>query len=274
MFGLYMGWRDIQDEWSTGLTREIVRTEMNMVRHIPNQYGVKYNDVLVLNFDIFHQDGSPFDYRESRLINNWLLKDTYKRFKVNDNNVDNVFYKAICTSIQDITIGDFCGKSITMTCDSPFAYTIERTKTVDTRETGSSTLKINNTSDDGIYYPYITIVCEEEYNKTIGICNVTENKEMVLDMSAISISEHSKIIYIDTEKMLLLDKNYSPIPLYKVGWTIEENTSKAIQTSELYWFRLLEGINEISIGGNAKVIFKLSFPRKAGQINEERNLSM
>ena len=51
LFGLYMGWRDASDEWETGLSREPVNSETNTVRHIVNNYGVKYTDPLVLSFD-------------------------------------------------------------------------------------------------------------------------------------------------------------------------------------------------------------------------------
>lgn len=269
LYGLYMGWRSASEEWSTGLDREIVKAEMNMVRHIPNQYGVKYQDVLSLEFDIFHQDGSAFTQQESRSINNWLMHDTYKRFKVHDNNTDNVYYKVICTSIQDITLGTFRGKHIVMETDAPFGYSNDVRRIVDATESGDISFSLNNTSDDGVYYPYLTVVCDENYEDVIELINLTDDKTMLLEITNVPIVDGKKVVNIDTQKFMLTDGNNNLLPLYKIGWQINSDSDKAIQSSELYWFRLLKGRNDLEIKGNGKVIFTMSFPRKAGQLGEE-----
>lgn len=269
LYGLYMGWRNANEEWSTGLDREIVKAEMNMVRHIPNQYGVKYQDVLPLEFDVFHKDGSAFTQQESRSINNWLMHDTYKRFKVHDNNTDNVYYKVICTSIQDITLGTFNGKHIVMEADSPFGYANDTYRTIDAIASGDVSFSFNNTSDDGIYYPYCTVICEGDYEEAIEIINKTDNATMILNMADVPIVDEKKVVNINSQKLILTDGNDNLLPLYKVGWQITPDPDKAIQSSELYWIRLLQGRNDLEIKGNGKVNFTFSFPRKAGQLGEE-----
>lgn len=269
LYNLYMGWRSAEEEWSAGLDREIVKGEMSVVRHVPNLYGVKYADVLTLEFDIFHQDGSAFDQRESRNINNWLMQDTYKRFKVNDNNTENVYYKAICTSIQDLTIGRWNGKHVTMTCDSPFAYTGEIKKKIDTLESGDSLFNISNNSDDGIYYPCFSIICDSDYDGNIELINITEDKTMSFNMIDVPIFENTKILNVDSLHTMITDGYGKLVPLYKLGWQMVMNQNEALQTTEMYWLRLIQGINKFRIIGNAKVIFTISFPRKVGQINEE-----
>lgn len=267
LFGLYMGWRDASDEWETGLNREPVNSETNTVRHIVNNYGVKYTDPLVLPFDIYHQDGSAFTYRESRAINNWLVQDEYKKLKINDNNTDNVYYRVICTSIQDITLGTFNGKHIEMQCDSSFAYSQDSIKIIDATHSGTAKYNVDNTSDAGIYYPHFSIVCAADYDGTVEFNNTTDGKTMVLDMSGIS-GEDKKILNVDAEHMQMTDADGNLVPLYKVGWKILPDDNKAIQSNELYWLRLLPGINVIEIKGNAKIKFVVSFPRKAGQVGE------
>ena len=271
LYGLYMGWRTAEEEWGTGLDREIVKGEMNISRHIPNLYGVTYADVLPLEFDIFHQDGSAFSQRESRDINNWLMQDSYKRFKVNDNNTDNVYYKVICTSIQDLTIGNFRGKHVVMTCDSPFAYTQEVVKKVDALISGDEKRNIVNSSDDGIYFPFITLECDAGYTGDVELINETEDKTMLIKMENIEapIGGTTKTLNIDTQHMMITDIQGRLVPLYRIGWEINLDENKALQTTDLYWFRLLQGMNKIRIKGNVKASFVLSFPRKAGQINEE-----
>lgn len=269
LYNLYMGWRSAEEEWSAGLDREIVKGEMNVVRHVPNLYGVKYADVLTLEFDIFHQDGSAFDQRESRNINNWLMQDTYKRFKVNDNNTENVYYKAICTSIQDLTIGRWNGKHVTMTCDSPFAYTGEVKRKMNALESGELLFSLSNNSDDGIYYPCFTIVCDSEYDGDVEIMNITEGKTMLFKMADIPATEEGKVLNVDSLHTMITDADEKLVPLYKIGWQMDVDENDALQSTEMYWLRLVEGINKFSIIGNAKVIFTISFPRKVGQINEE-----
>lgn len=274
MFGLYMGWRNVNEEWTTGLEREVVRTEMNMSRHIPNQFGAKYSNVIVMQFDIFHQDGSPFDLRESSLINNWLIHDSYKRLKIDDNNVDNVYYNVICTNIADITMGNFCGKAVTMTCDAPFGYMQDTFKTLDGLSSGTASWKMNNTSDDGIYYPIVTVECASNYTGNVELVNETENRTMKFSMANITAANNKKKLTLDMSKMLVLDADSVPVPIYKLGWSITPDPTKAMQSSPIHWFRLLPGVNNVKVKGNAKATFKFSFPRKVGQLNEERLVSM
>ena len=265
MFNLYMGWRSASEEWATGLDREIVRSEMNMVKHVPSQYGVRYTDSLVLEFDVFHQDGSPISYIESRHLNNWLVQDSYKILKINDDNIDNIFYRCICTSITDITLGTFSGKHIVMTCDSPFGYMREVIKEID----GGSTRKINNTSDDGIYYPKITITCAQNYIGNIELINQTENKSMLLKMKDIPVVGGKKILKVNTDRLMMTDGNDNLVPLYKVGWEMDLDDTQAMPSTAMYWFRLMPDINYVKVNGTGKVALRLSFPRKAGQIDEQ-----
>lgn len=267
LFGLYMGWRDAGEEWETGLTRELVQSETNVVRHIANNYGAKYTEPLRLPFDIFHQDGSPFTYRESRAINNWLIQDDYRRFKVNDDNTDNIYYRVMCTSIQDIVIGDFKGKHVEMTCDSPFAYTQECVKIISSYDSIVTKWSVDCTSDAGIYYPHFTIVCEPDYNGVIELANKTDGKTMILDMENVPAGD-KKMLEVDSQHLQMLDFEGNIVPLYKVGWEIIPDANNAIQSNSLYWLRFLPGINHIEIKGNAKIKFVVSFPRKAGQISE------
>lgn len=267
LFGLYMGWRDAGEDWETGLTREIIHGETNIIRHIANGYGAKYTEPLKLSFDIYHKDGSAFSYKESRAINNWLIQDDYKRFKVNDNNTDNIYYRVMCTSIQDITMGTFRGKHIEMTCDSSFAYSNESVKIIDMTTSNSARWNVNNTSDAGIYYPDITIICASDYEGMVSFENVTEERTMNIDMTNVPFDD-KKILHIDAKHMQMTDYAGNLVPLYKVGWQILPDVNSAVQSNDLYWLRLVPGINRVDLTGNAKIKFVASFPRKAGQLSE------
>ena len=269
LYGLYMAWRGADEEWETGLTRELIKGEPNMARHIPNLYGARYPDPLLLEFDIFHQDGSAFAYQESRHINNWLVQDGYRKFKVNDSNTDNVYYRVICTGIQDITIGTFCGKHITMTCDSSFGYAQDAIKTVDATQSFDEIRKMNCTDDTGVNYPTVILFCPAGYEDSVELINHTDNNSMVLDMADIEAVDGKKKLCIDSANMMMTDGNGKLVPLYKIGWAVAPDENDAVQSSELYWFRLVRGLNEIEVKGNVKAVIKASFLRKAGQINEQ-----
>lgn len=275
MYNLYMGWRGSSEEWDTGITREIVKSEPNMVNHIANQYGTTYSDVLLLEFDIYHQDGSPFTYRESRNINNWLTKETYKRFKVNDYNTDNIYYKAICTSISDLADGDFFGKHIVLQCDSPFGYTGEKTRVIDATISGDEIWTIDNSSDDGIYYPLVHIECAGDYEGNVQIINTSLDRTMTLEMVQIPVREtdNKKVLDIDGQHLQITDYAGNLVPLYLLGWTIVPNANEAVPLDYMYWFRLKPGINRVELKGNAKFKITVSFPRKVGQL-EEQHLPM
>lgn len=256
IYDLRICWDGADSNVETGLEREIVKGEVNMVRHKANQYGTKYSSVISIDFMIMKPDGSDFTDLESRTINKWLQTDTYSilQFEKEDNYL---YYKAICTNIEDRVYGGFCAKNLTFECDSPFAYESLRTFVKSDQE---NIMRVFNTSDDGIYSP--TLSLKPLAVGEITITNTTDsNKSMVFDIPSEYIN---KTITIDTNKMQILDEDGVPIPFYKLGWEITPNITTAIQSNSFYWLRLLPEINRIQITGNCTLEIICEFPRKAG----------
>ena len=243
-------------EVGTGLDREVSKGEVNMVRHKANQYGAKYNSVIPIEFMIMKSDGAEFSQLESRTINKWLQTDTYCVLKFDDGDNNNIFYKAICTNIEDRLYGGFIAKYLTFECDSPFAYEELRTFAKSSTET---TMRVFNTSDDGVYYPILKL--KPLSSGEITITNQTDDSQsMVLDIPAEYVN---KDLIIDTSKFQISESGV-PIPLHKLGWVIIPNVSAAVQSGNYYWLRLLEEINRIQITGNCTLEIDCEFPRKVG----------
>lgn len=266
-YGLYIGWEGAESDIPTGLDKEILKGDVNMVRHKANQYGTVYSSVIEIEFMILHKDDSHFSQAESRSINKWLMQETYKPLRFNnENDTENITYYVICTSIVDKVYNGHNAKLVTFEADSPFGYTSKTAYRINALNGGTGSKKIVNTSDDGIYYPILQIKCNEDYSSPIVISNTTENKSMSINTDQIPVINNQKIININTSLMQISDGNNKIIPAYKLGWEIPLNENSPIQSMDKYWPRLIEGQNEISVTGNCEVIINCQFPRKVGVV--------
>ena len=260
LYNLAMCWTSKNDECDTGLDRDIVKGEVNMLRHKANTYGTKYTSVVQMDFDIMRMDGEELTQEESRVLNRWLLTDTYAPFHFNDHETENVVFNVMCTSIKDVVINGLNGKHLTFEADAPFGYTPEKK----TKITSGVTRKIMNSSDDGEYFPILEITANSYFNDDIVLTNITDkNREMVFNMEQFPITGSYKIININTETQTITDGDGKIVPLYKIGWNITPDEMVALQGMEHYWFRLLPGENSVMIQ-NAEAIIKCKFPRKVG----------
>lgn len=265
-YNLAIGWTSSEDEIETGLELEIIKGEVNSVRHRANQYGVNYASVLPIDFIIFHRDMTPFTQAESRAINRWLYTETYKPLRFNSAETENITYQVICTNITDCVWNGHNGKHLTFECDSPFGYTPEQRVTINA-ESGEAEKNIFNMSDDGDYYPAIEIICAADYTNKVEITNVTDDEQtMTIDFANITAINDEKKITVDTSKMMVIDANNKPIPAYKLGWEITLNPDEPIQHMDKYWFHLVQGNNKVRVKGNSKIRVICQFPRKVGVV--------
>lgn len=268
-FNLVIAWFDENPSFNTGLTCEVQKGEMNLVRHIANQYGTLYSGVLEFSFALVHIDGSDFSYEESRNINNWLRgTDTYQILHFNDESPEFINYYAICTSIEDYVYSGINGKKVTFSCNSPFGFKhkIKTKKSVADVEI----FKMLNSSDDGIYYPKIYIETDSSYTNKVIIENMTDNKSFTIDFNNIKSNDNKKVVTVDGQYTQVTDGT-SILPVYKLGWGTDYTseitdliTGGTKYINYIYWFRLLQGINNIKITGTCTVTFTCEFPRKVG----------
>ena len=260
LYNLAMCWTSKSDECDTGLDRSLVKGDVNMLRHKANVYGSKYSSVIQMDFNIMRLDGEDLSQEESRILNRWLLTDTFAPFHFNDNETENVIFNVMCTSIKDIVINGLNGKHLTFEADAPFGYTPEKKMIL----SSGNTKKIMNSSDDGDYFPVLEISCDPTFSGNIILTNITDNNnQMIFNMENYPITNNQKIINIDTEKQCILDGAEHIVPLYKIGWSIIPDQLSALQTMEHYWFKLVSGENIVKVQ-NANLVMKCKFPRKVG----------
>ena len=256
LYDLVVCFDGLEEDVATGLGREIIKGEVNMVRHKANQYGTVYNEVTPIEFMIMHPNGKEFTILESRSINKWLQTNTYCPLSFNNEKGTELYYKAICTQIVDKNYGGHIAKLVTFEADSPFAYErqITKVKSVTDRD-----IRIYNSSDDGIYYPILKLKANQE---NIIITNTSDkNQQMTL---CIPSEYQNEDITINTALMQILDKDNVPIPLNKIGWTINTSENIGLQSSSFYWLRLVSEINRITVEGNCTLEILCEYPRKAG----------
>lgn len=263
-YGLVIGWEGGDSDIATGIEREVIKGDVNMSRHKANQYGTTYTSVIPIQFLILHRDGSHFTQTESRMINKWFTTDTYKPLRFNNSDdSENIIYYAICTSIVDKVYSGHDAKELTFECDSPFGYTPK----IQYKIKGSGSKKIMNTSDDGNYSPTLMITTDENYTGNIELKNITDNNSsMVINMENISVVGDKKILNINCSLMQITDGNNKIVPAYKLGWEIALNENSPIQSMDKYWFRLVEGMNDIEVTGNCEIKITCQFPRKVGVV--------
>lgn len=266
-YNVVIGWVDSDINVSeNGLNRELRKTT-NQTRTTANIYGAENTNVISFEFDIVRIDGKEITRTQSILINQWLTASPLPQLlKFNDNDGYAIHYYAVCTQIEDIVIGGrLVGKNLKFETNSSFAFAEKTLKNFEINDTLN--FHVNNSADtyNGIFYPTITISTQAD---SIIIENITDKKSVTVDTTKlIAGSDGYKYIKFDSNNMAALDKNNKLIPISQLGWC--ENYKSYVSSingymDNIYWFRLLKGMNEIKVVGSCKFTMEYEFPRKAG----------
>ena len=267
-FNVAIAWIDSEPDVSTnGLNKEIHKSEKNKIKIKDNIYGTNNKEPIIFNFSIVRLNDMEITRPESIRINQWLTSSPLPQLlKFNDCDSYMLHYYAICTQIVDIVIGGkLVGKELTFETNSPYAFMNKVSKSFDIVNTQE--FYINNTSDtyDGYYYPTITITTT---SNSIVIENITDEKSVTLDMSKIIADGNGdKIIKIDCMNMTITDVNDRLIYMNDIGWNSDYKSyvsSNGSYMSNIYWLRLLNGLNELKVTGSCNFKIECEFPSKAG----------
>lgn len=268
-FNLVICWVNKEIDTSTnGLKKSVRKSEPNGSRYISNVYGSSVDENISFTFDIAKNDFLPFTKEESIEINAWLTQsNTPRLLHFNDYEIPSIDYYAVCTNIDDIIINGRNAKTVTFETNSPFGFMSEITKKCIVEE--SATITIDNLSDttDGIYYPEIKLITKN----AVTIENNTEHKSVTFTPVDIEKDENENyVISINNRTNIIKDKDGNLISFDKLGWG-PDYKSKIISANGtekyidyIYWFRLVKGVNKISIYGDCTIEFKYKFPRKVG----------
>lgn len=266
-YNVVIGWVDSDITVSeNGLNREVRKTT-NQTRTTANIYGAENIDVISFEFDIVRIDGKEITRTQSIMINQWLTASPLPQLlKFNDSDGYVLHYYAVCTQIEDIVIGGrLVGKKLKFETNSPFAFAEKNIKNFNIN--GTLSFHVNNFADtyNGIFYPTIAILTQAD---SIIIENITDKKSVTINTSKlIAGSDGYKYIKLDSNNMAVLDRNNKLIPISQLGWN--ENYKSYVSSingyiDNIYWFRLVKGMNEIKVVGSCKFTMEYEFPRKAG----------
>ena len=269
-YDLLICWVDDKPDVSNnGLRRSVENSHVNHVRFKTSNYEVNHDGNIEFSFYVIKKDQTSFTRHESMSINQWLTKSvTPKKLVFNDYIVPSIHYYAVCTEIEDISYHGHEAKKITFKTNSPygFMHTLERRFIV----SGTETFEIYNPSDmaNGYYYPKVLISTSSDND--IVIENMSDQKSVTFNFHHLTTnSEGKKNILIENASMKVLDGNNANrlIPCYQLGWDLDYSSYvSATDTNmdQLYWLRLVNGINQIKITGECDVTFIFEFPRKVG----------
>lgn len=241
------------DEYASGMERDIQRGDMNRYRFKPNHFGTVYSNVLEFDVtfikDICNGSDLAFTRTEYRAIVDWLTEPEYPSlYHMTDYDEEwadeEEDYFGVFSNIQNHAFGEVIGITATFSCDSPFAWSHEKTLTFEGIDAQEFTV------DADIEYTYPKIEIIPHATDDITIKNRTEEREITLTPLAIN----DKIV-IDCEKYTITDYLGRNIYLSELG---------IYDPSFLYWPRLLKGANRIDTEGDATITFTYREARKVG----------
>lgn len=226
----------------------------------------KSYEIAVSNGTLISQHSDYFTSNDIKILNAWLTSpQTPKLLKLKNNTKtnDNYYFEDIdffgtITSVNTENIGAPYQITYTITCNSPYGYTPEKSIWSSSTQDSPTTFIINNTSDcqEDYIYPIIKFSPIAGYHGDLKLTNITDaNRELILNLSKI---DDEIVFYMDCQNLkLYAEKEKKTITFKELG--ITEKT-----INNIYWPRLCYGKNQIKIQGDMSVEIIYREPRKVG----------
>lgn len=172
-YGLYIGSTNKNSVTSNGINFNTT-TDISGNGFKQLLLGVKYDTPMTFVLDMFSVD--TIDNMTLSKIQNWLCgRNGYKKLNIIQEDLSNVYFNCMMSSPKITYIGNNARMiSVTVTCDSAFAYEIEK-ESVFT----ASTWSFNNVSDhwDYLMPKVVEIVCR---SGDVKITNITDGRETII----------------------------------------------------------------------------------------------
>jgi len=241
-FGVKMGFigsinRDSNDE-----QLNIIQTK-NVMQEIFNYHGKYNSDPLQFKITVFNSDGSYIDADKQEDLKNWLIRDDYSWFSVNDQDdlYDKIFRcTAISAGLEDVGLRN-AGLTVQFICDSNHAWTGLRNKTYSS--TTTSTYQFLNSAKFNKYILYPQLTINPSANGNISIKNNTTNKTMTIN-SCLS----TETIYIDCRNEIIKSTS---------GRNLLDSFNK-------YFLELAQGTNSLTLTGAFTLKMEYRLPVRIG----------
>ena len=258
-FEVFVASFDTVDELTSGLTREVIRSEFNTVNSIPNHMGVKYSEPIEFTRALIKKDESKFTSSEIRAITKWLTSPKVPMDMLVTASCDDsgkkYLYKGLFTDIKYKVANGIAGIIFTFTNNSPFLYEVKEDIITVERNT---TWNYVCDSDEAYEYSYPKIKITYTGNSdttTLSLTNITDDNKSF----SVALSKDNTVT-IDSKKQIITNMDDS----LKFTDFMDEN-------GQVYWLRFLDGINELSISSRkypCKIKITNYEIRKAGEMYE------
>ena len=233
----------------TGSERENIVGEKTLTRHIPNEYGTKTSN-LIFEYALVKSNFEPFTDEEQIIVERWLSSPKFS----SDVDIIDCDGNIIATYCGKFTKTDwvlFSGgwAGVTFTFENNSAYP-KRHFSNSFSISNNGTINLNCITDELEEYIYPTIkITQPNQTSKVTITNVTDNNNSF----TLNALDRLQII-MDCQHCILKDTSTSGIVNFSdLGWKDVDN---------IYWLRLLPGINEIQVIGTANIEISYDSPYK------------
>lgn len=244
---------DIQDNIrSSSISYTVLSGDITPSRPVPNFYNKKYADLLKFKIEICKkcETNETFTTEEQRKLIRWLTSPIdYRKFKIVDyEDCDyhvGIDYYCMCTNYGETVIKDnIVGMFFEFQCNAPYAFMEEEVIEFISTSSTSTTLIIDNKSDEleEDYYPVIELT-----GTATGVVTITNNMypDEIMELNVLN----GQTLCINNDESDISDNM--------------DSFNYATDTN-LVWLRLVCGNNTITITGDCTGYFKCSYPRKVG----------
>lgn len=264
-FGLILGSFEKNPDMATGTSRSTIKGERTKFRKRANHLGTSYNEDL--SFDVtlvkdpckysYDQRKMQFKRSEVNEIMRWLTSPNYpKLFRSYDFDEklldEEIEYFGVFTDNEFCTVNGVYGIKFTFECDSPYGYTPEYERAYSSTTLQPIEFEINNTSAETEDYIYPTLEITAKSKTDFTINNLTENKSVTYKNL-----QKGERLSIDNERCIIKDLDNEEF----IGLDVLELKD----IDQIYWFRLVDGFNQISISGDVDIKMKYRELRKVGE---------
>lgn len=229
-YNLYISSPDGGMVETTGAGDVVLLTETVFNRPKPYLLGVQQSPVL--SYDVQFTSPDELMAEDIRIIEAWLFGQTqYQKLQIMQYDMEEVYFNCFITQPKIIKSGNTIkGISGTVVCDAPFAWAFPRRTRRTYTGVASETIVLNNVSDNNNYeYPSI-VATVDSFGGDFSIVNETDaNREFAF--TGLTAGE---VLTVNNELSIIT----SSLSLLRLA------------NFNLKWFRLLKGINTLTITGH------------------------
>lgn len=230
----------------TGLSRELNTGTATLTRPVPNYYGTTYADTITFDIALFKENQEAFTIDEQRTINAWLTSPKLPDYvEFNICNSTPILYRGLFTDVR--WVPGMKMVNVTFKNDSSYCWNFYRTFH-QIRGSKEVTIVCNSDELEEYVYPVLTI-------EGAGKSDPVAIKSISDGGNTMKINAYDSLgITIDCQRCTVVDATTNGIVSYvDLGWS---------DVGNIYWLRLIPGLNTLEITGDVDVTISYYAPCK------------